>query len=227
MYEKVLNDIDEELARFGEVNRDICHAFVARNLIYLVGRERVHQHDGGRVYSKVHDKAAVKHVGKSKPWRGPSEGGNGCFRLLFLSERTQWRFHPSVGDERSGNFAYFQNLPFRGMELSSSGRHNKLVEILRDGEHHGRRVIRCFQEASLTHLVSEVTRMRGGAVTIPEHSAWRPKGIGFIERAVRMAEDDGGTDDMSQQVLESNSQQQHPPRPRTTTGSRGSDAAGA
>ena len=66
-------------------------------------------------------------------------------------------------------------------------------QVVRDLErlgHHGRLVVRSDQEAALRSLVSEVARLRGDAVTIPEHSAvGDSQGNGFIERAVRTVEE--------------------------------------
>ena len=66
-------------------------------------------------------------------------------------------------------------------------------QVVRDLErlgHHGRVVIRCDQEAAHKSLVSEVARMRGDAVTTSEHCAVGDfQGNGFIERAVRTAEE--------------------------------------
>ena len=65
-------------------------------------------------------------------------------------------------------------------------------QVVRDLErsgHHGRFVVRSDQEAALRSL-SEVARLRGDAVTIPEHSVvGDSQGNGFIERAVRTVEE--------------------------------------
>ena len=66
-------------------------------------------------------------------------------------------------------------------------------QVVRDLErlgHRGRLVIRCDQEAALNSVVSEVARMRGGAVTISDHSEVGDSQVnGFSERAVRTFEE--------------------------------------
>ena len=65
-------------------------------------------------------------------------------------------------------------------------------QVVRDLErlgHHETLVIPCDGEAALKNLVSEVSRTRGDAVSISEHSAvGDPQGNGLIERAVRTVE---------------------------------------
>ena len=109
-------------------------------------------------------------------------------------------FHRNAPGEDSiiGRHTHFQHFPDDGAVAECAAQ-----QVFRYLERlgHQRRLISCDQETALRSLVSEVARMRGGAVTPPEHSAvGGSQGHGFTECAVRTAEEMVRTASISQKL---------------------------
>ena len=100
-------------------------------------------------------------------------------------------FHRNAPGEDSiiGRHTHFQHFPDDGAVAECAAQ-----QVFRYLERlgHQRRLISCDQETALRSLVSEVARMRGGAVTPPEHSAvGGSQGHGFTECAGEDCRGDG------------------------------------
>ena len=106
-------------------------------------------------------------------------------RLQLLQKYVRQRFIPVlVMRDRETRLLSAHAVPMKGAVMEWTGQH--VVRDLERLRHHERP---CDGEAALKNLVSEVSRIRGDAVTISEHSAvGDSQGNDLIECAVRTVE---------------------------------------